>query len=580
MTHSMATFTIPNSQGQTRQNNRSETMGELLESFNLDLNKKLGKINTSKKLLKVLDAVTHLGSSDVIAFEFYKNFYYVLTNEELYRCSGNANPTVAANWSEVTQVNSAVSGISDLVVFNDFLLISNGSNAIYSWNGSAFANNWSTGKLTTTDADFAQMHVWRGSGDWLFVASNNKIHYYNATAGEYIITLPADQVVTCFSSGVSRTWVGTTSTSGGNAFVYEVLPGSVTDVLSDTGAVVATVPRPENAFEIEGTAVMSLEVIDNVPHAITEQGNIQAFNGAGFKTIVSFPFANTTETIGTNSVHPKGMVSYNNSLYINISTQRRIGNFNDYVLGCPSGIWEYNKLTGQLTHRFAFVNLDVNNGALETARVTSGPISIIDNEYALLLAGAEVGAETGGTSGMFADIGSQYGWFKTIEIESDSVADIYEAVYAKVKTMATGESVVVKYRILKLDSVFASGTLATPTTFNTTEDLSAITPNSDGLYDWELTDIHTGRVAQVVSVVQSASTYSVTVDQAIGTADTLVRAEFQNWTQSATSYQPEDGEVKQLGGFGTNPWIQFKVYLNGAIEMRQFMVKSNNKHGV
>ena len=577
----MATFTIPNSQGQIRQNNRSETFGEILESFSLDLNKKYGKINTSKKLLKVLDEDTDLQNAAVVSFAFYKAFYYLLTDDDLYRCSGSADPTVTGNWSEVTAMNASISSNSDMVVFNDLLLISNGSTAIYSFDGSSFANNYSTGKFTRTDADFAQMHVWRGSGDWLFVASNNKIHYYNATAGEYIITLPADQVVTCFSSGVSRTWVGTTSTSGGNAFVYEVLPGSVTDVLLDTGAVVATVPRPENAFEIEGTAVMSLEVINNVPHAITEQGNIQAFNGAGFKTIVSFPFANTTETIKTSAVHPKGMRAHNNSLYINISTERRAETLTDYVPNCPSGVWEYNSLTQQMHHRFAFVDVDTNNGALETNDALIGPITILDNEYALLLAGAQQATSTGGgQSGMFADIGSQYGWFKTIEIESGSVADIYEAVYAKVKTMATGESVVVKYRTLKLDSVFASGALATPTTFNTTEDLSAITPNSDGLYDWELTDIHTGRVAQVVSVVQSASTYSVTVDQAIGTADTLVRAEFQNWTQSATSYQPEDGEVKQLGGFGTNPWIQFKVYLNGAIEMRQFMVKSNNKHGV
>jgi hypothetical protein len=327
---------------------------------------------------------------------------------------------------------------------------------------------------------------------------------------------------------------------------------------------------------------MSIDVLNGLPHIVTEQGNVQAFNGAGFTTVAVFPFANTTETIKTSAVHPKGMRAHNNSLYINISTERRADTLDDYVPNCPSGVWEYNSLTQQMHHRFAFVDVDTNNGALETNSALIGPLSILDNEYALLLASTQqAGQGSGGSqSGMFADIGSQYGWFKTIEIESGSVDDAFEAVYAKAKTMAVGESVVVKYRTVKKDSVFASGALANTTTFNTTGDLSAITANTDGEYDWELTDIHTGRVAQVVSVTQSSSTYSVVIDQTIGAADTLVRAEFQNWTQSSTSYLPADGEIKQLGGFGSNPWVQLKVYLNGAIELRQLMVKSNTKHGV
>ena len=577
----MATFTIPNSQGQTRQNNRSETFGEILESFNLDLNKKLGKINTSKKLLKVLDEDTDLQNSSPVAFEFYKNAYYLLTDDELYRCSGSADPTVTDNWNEVTAMNASISSNSDMVVFDDLLLISNGGTSIYSFDGSTFENDYSTGKFTRTDADFAQMHVFRGDGDWLFVANNNKVQYYNTAQGEFIITLQPDQEVTGFCSGVSRVWAGTKSTSNSNAFVYEILPGAVSTRLDATGGTVASVPATENAFEVEGEAVMSIDVLNGLPHIVTEQGNLQAFNGAGFTTVAVFPFANTTETIKTSAVHPKGMRAHNNSLFINISTERRAETLTDYVPNCPSGVWEYNSLTQQMHHRFAFVDVDTNNGALETNDALIGPITILDNEYALLLAGAQQATSTGaGQSGMFADIGSQYGWFKTIEIESGSVDDAFEAVYAKAKTMADGESVVVKYRTVKKDSVFATGALANGTTFNTTDDLSAITANADGEYDWELTDIHTGRVAQVLAITQSTSTYSVTLDQSIGSASTQVRAEFQNWTQSSTSYLPEDGEIKQLGGFGINPWVQLKVYLDGAIEMRQLMVKSNTKHGV
>jgi len=223
------------------------------------------------------------------------------------------------------------------------------------------------------------------------------------------------------------------------------------------------------------------------------------------------------------------------------------------------------------------VDSDSNNGAFETDYAYSGPITILDNEYALLLAGTGI---KGSTEGVFADTGSQYGYFKTIEIESGTVQHAYERVYAKAKTMTSGEKINIKYRTVKKDRVTCDVAYQGTTQFNTTDDLSSITADVDDIYHWEAVDIHTGKTAQVIDVVASGSTYAVYVDGDIGTDGETGRIELQNWTKVNDDYDTDYGEIKSWGDFGVNPWIQFKVTLDGAIEMRQFMLKSNSKNEV
>ena len=552
----MAVFTIPNSQNEIRQNGRSD-YGEIVESFGLNLNKKFGKIFTSQKLVKILNEDTDLGNSIVIALDFFENDYYALTDDDLYRCDATTDPTVTGNWSEVTAITSATNSSSDLVVFDGKLLISAGS-SIYSWDGSTFANNWNSGKISSLTAA-AQMHVHRGGAETLFVLDQNTVKYWNTDAGQSTVELQTDLTATCVTSGVNAIWVGTSSESGTNAYVYEIYVGEQIDAA----------PVARNAYKVEGKAVMAIEVIDNVPYIVTEKGNIQAFNGAGFSTVASFPFANTTEVINTDSVTPNGMKLHNNSLYINIATDLR-GSGEDYAVNTPSGIWEFNRITGQLTHRFGFVESSSDKGALHLDDGIAGAVYIMDNQYGLLLASA-LNAKSGASSGLYCDTGGSYGYFITGEINSDTVADAYESIYTKAKTLSVDESIEIKYRTRKIDREFADMTAAGTDVINTTDTFTNVAVG------WEVTDIHTGKTAHITAITESTNTISMKLDRDIATAGASLRCVFHNWSLIADEYTSADGEVKRNGGFGTNPWIQFKVILDGDIEMRQFMVKSNSK---
>ena len=357
----MSTFTIPNSQGQTRQDNRGDTRGELWETFNIDLTTKLGKILSSKGGQQALNITDDLDGDRPVALSVYKAKYYVTTSNNSYTCNIDNDPADANNWAKDTTLSGAVSGSMDSTFFDGDMIISRGSN-MDRWDGSALTSAWwSSVSGTLASGDYHALHTHRGGQETIFVTDGNLVKYYNTTAGHSTVTLNASLTASCIDSGVNAVWVGTYTENSDSAYVYEIHVGEQAD-----GAPVA-----RNAFKVEGRAVLSISVIDNVPYIITDRGNLQAFNGAGFTTIAQLPMAFTDEqfqSITTYSVpadpndrpiHPKGMQPYNDSIYININTEKVNG---DYPMRTPSGIWEYNKTTGQFNNRFSLSDSASSNG--------------------------------------------------------------------------------------------------------------------------------------------------------------------------------------------------------------------------
>lgn len=579
----MATKKIPDDTKIIRQANRGEVFGDIVESFNLDLNSNMGKILTARKMVKVLDEDDLLGGVPQ-AFEIYDGQYWLVTDDDVYSCSVTNDPTDADNWSRETAIDAGDAGfISDAVVFDDLLLISTDDNII-SYNGSVDDVDWWTtvagGTALTGGSPGVPhiMHVTRGGAETLFVTDGNLVRYYNVAAGHSTVELQPDLVATCVASGVSSVWVGTYTESGSNAYVYEILVGQTANATA----------LAQNAFEIEGRSVLSIAVIDNVPYIVTEKGHIQGFTGQGFTTVASFPFAYTDETLDgvrpgqvqasnrSRPIHPKGMRAFNRSLFISINTTatRREGlsTIFDYAQKSANGVWEYNRDLNTLNHRFAFCETATDYGEKEGSG--SGPLLVIDNQYTLLLAG---GKTVSHNSGVFAENSAMnLGYFVTSEIESDSVADAFESVYLKAKTLQNDQTIALKYRTTKQDRQLFDGTFADSTTLNTTDDIIVAVGDEVSI----INGTNSSYIAHVIAVTQTVGTISMTLDSAIGTTGETVRAEANNWQLHPTTYTPADGEYKRFGLSATAPWIQYKVVLNGNIEFRQLLSKSNNKIGL
>ena len=577
----MGTFRIPNSAGQIVISDRSETTGQILESFSIDINNPFGKIKPSNKLVKVLDE-TDLDDSRLQALAVYKRQgsiaapeYYAITSGFVSTCATTQDPTDPSNWSKESGI--ATSGFgeeTDAVVFNDLLLISR-SQDILSWNESVDNDDyWTTVALggetgpSLTSGFPHTMHVHKGGLETLFVTNQNLVHYANTEAGHSTITLSTDQVATCLTSGVDAIWAGTYSTSSDSAYVYEIFIGQVSD---------DSTPIANRAFKIDGRAVLSMEVIDNIPYIITDKGNLQVFTGAGFKTIQRLPFAATSSVLDGMSignvdadntqrpVHPKGMRADNGSLFININTETDniADNLQDPMAKkTASGVWEYNSDTRQLHHRFTFANAATNNGS-ELHNFT-GPLMIVDSPYTFLMAGAEIHDTT---SGLFMETNSKYGYFITPEILSEVVQDAYTKLFIKATNAGT---INVKYRLKKKADQFATVTLANANTINTTDTLSVEVGDEVTIIDGSL---H-GAVAHITAVDTSATVTSMTLDTDIGTAGNTGTAEITNFKKFSKQYT-SDSEYEQWGSTEVNPWIQYKVEMIGDLEIRDFI--SNGK---
>jgi len=355
--------------------------------------------------------------------------------------------------------------------------------------------------------------------------------------------------------------------------VYEIYTGEVLDSSS--------VYR--QAYPINAQAVLAIWMKNNRPYIVTDKGEIQEFNGAGFSPIAYFPIRFDGKTLsgvqsgniqGANRsrpIHPRGVKVHEDSVYININLESEQ---NDYTVNSKahSGVWEYNYVTGQLTHRFAFAHTDESFGSSSSA--FAYPLLIVDNQYTFLMAGAANQTATTTDNVFMTTSATPQGYFVTKEIQTGTVEAAYESIYHKAKTMADGESIVSQYRTSKRDTVYGTLNWIDETTATTTDDFATV-------QDGELIRVSHGYAggdyANITSITKSTNTYTIKVDRSIGATGETSYVFSDNFLRVADTYTQEDGEVKRHGGFGTNPWCQFMVIMKGDIEYRQFISKDNSK---
>jgi hypothetical protein len=198
---------------------------------------------------------------------------------------------------------------------------------------------------------------------------------------------------------------------------------------------------------------------------------------------------------------------------------------------------------------------------------------IVNTEDTLLMAGGQI---SGSTSGVFmvSNTSTPYGMFITTEIDSQTVQDAIENAYIKAKTLASGESIVLKYRNRKQDRQLLTGTFSKTNTVNFASVLTNIAVGDEITL---LNGNNVGYTAHITEISTSLATTVLTLDEAIGTVGTSYLLEIQNWKKIDDVYTSADGEYKKIGVGDTNTWTQYKLMLNGAIELRQFASKGNAK---
>ena len=587
----MAKFEIPN-QGQIRQINKGDVFGELWGTYNIDLTSSPGKIKTSRQLYSSISE-EQMDNQDLLASVVYDGFIYnILSGSRFQYIASLRNPRISGSWTS-TEGSLDFGGETDAVVYDGKLLVSTGTNIAMNSNAGtpSFDADWWTNVLSGTALNNGVPHIMDVSNvgqETLFVTDGNLVRYYNATSGHSTVTLGAHLVACSIVTDYKATFVGTYSNSG-DARVYEIYVGEQLD----------SVPIARNSYKVDGSAVLSMDVIDGVVYIVTDRGHIQAFNGIAFVTVGSFPFAFDSVsidgmTIGNiaadnrnRGIHPKGMRAYDKSLFININTNNQLIDdlasnpsddddiFSNVVVNerSASGVWEFDTETRGLNHRYSlkYATNQVGFHRLQT----SAPILVLDNQYSRILTG---GRCVSTRTDIFLENPDQVptSYFISAEINSRNVQDAWNNLVLKAEQLRDGEVIEVKYRTTKNPHypTYVSGAFADANTFNTTEDLSMVAVGDE----IELIDgTYAGKMAHVTEINQSSSVYSVTLDRDIAVAGVSCYARFQNWKKAQIE---DNGQFTNVGLGEATTWVQFKVVMTGKIELRTFNNQGNSKNEV
>lgn len=580
----MAKRTIPNSRGQIRQVNEGDKFGELWSTFGIDLKTSLGKIKTSKRLDGTM-AEVQMDNDNVMAIATFEDKTWVFaTGNRRMNIFSYRNPRTSGSWVSASG-SSDYGQETDTALFNGFLLISTGTD-IQSYNGSSFDNDYWTNVLSGTALSVGKPHtleVINSGQETLFVTDDNVVRYYNTTAGHDSFTLQAEHVACSLTSSLDRVWAGT-YTNSGNALVYELAVGNTI---------------ASNAFEIDGQAVLSMATIDNTPYIVTDKGHIQAFNGVGFVTVGSFPFAFKSVVIDglfpgdiedsniERAIHPRGMRSQNETLFIYVNTHNELIDqlasnplddddiFDNQVVDerSPSGVWEFEAPTGNLNHRYALTHGSDSEGYHQLSQ--SGPILVTDNQYTKLLVGGRVESDR---TELFADATSgNYGYFVTPEYHTDSVTETFESVAISADQLVAGDKINLKYRTTKVKDypITSDVTWLESTIFTTTDTRMADASEGDEVEI--LSGTGAGKTAHITEII-GTTTIQVTVDSDIGGAlNTTSTVRVDNWILHPETYTEDDKENKVFGIGDNATMAQFKVVMDGDITINKLAVKGNSK---
>lgn len=574
----MTQFRIPNREGLIRQVNTGDSFGTLWASSNIDLISKFGKLKANK-LQKLILNNTFLSSERVYAGGFYDDSYFIATDDKIYECDKTTDPTDSANWSENSDSSGStpknIGHWSDMTVFGGAVLISGTTDINRLVPNSSFSRNWWTSTisgtaLSTTSAVPHMLAVSRGGQPTLFVTDGTNVRYYNSTIGHKTVALStahrANVVVTGDNTGA---FVGTYSINGGNALVYEIKVGE--ELLST--------PVARGAYEIDGQIALTMQYKNGIPYVVTERGAIQRFNGSSFVTIGEFPFyfgdqqlanvgigdINLDTTV--RPIHPRGSAIIDDSLFIYLRSNN-IGGTQPIDERTKSGIWEFNLRSFSLSHFSSLSNY--------TTQTRVGFVFPVTNASTKFLVSGEVESGTQGLWGLDTTT-TPTSYFVTPEIQSDSVVNTWIQALIEMHTLDTGETIKVKYRTERKPNlpIYASIAWADTTTFSTTS--SDFQYASVGDEVEVISGTGAGKLAHITAIEASASTYSVTLDTAIGTSGQTSYIRVDNFKEIEATATSADKEYKRIGTSITSSWIQYKVVLTGDVTMRKMLVTGNTK---
>lgn len=664
------------------QTNRSDELGSLWSTFNLDFQKNLGSMKLAEKLVSNTTATSQTGLGLPCAFEFFYGSWWAICDTMIFKNGSNlctssftkdnspyrvGSATTqfditepVANTMRVTynrtgtdpDIDSGTFPIGGTVYifadyFNDdnqgeFTITGSGNNYFEVSNPDVVPETnktiGSSGSISVYGGDLAENYekeisdlavfnnrIWStsdgvlfykerhysahgGYGDWIpldtdledgihkmaYLEKRDRLYYVDDldtvssvsktdtlanSSGDFYLNLDNDNLrITTIEGSSEYIWIGTMRVDDSTS-LGSLATGSK-GVIYQWDGISAQVSK---SYPLTTAGVMAMCIVKDIPYAIDTEGRILKYTGYSFEEIQRLPVLNiafydtTDNSFSDKFIHYNGMVpTKNDTILFAIDNNNHSNGIYENI---PSGIWELDLSTNNLTHKYS-VTLNADGNATTTdfgqnriseigaIKVNSLTNSSSSSGRGSLFVGAQyykdasttetailIDSPQGGTSKYE---GQKRGYFVTTWYESPEVESTWTKIWATYKRFKNStDKIIFKYRLEEEDPIEATITWTSTSTFTTTTNISAYAG-----YEAEIIQgTGSGACTNITSVTELAGTYTVTIDTAISGVTGTAKARFQKWKKI---YPVASGTVKsytEMPFDATNVRIQIKGIL-------------------
>lgn len=590
------------------QTNRSDVLGSLWSTFNIDLQSNLGKMRVAQKLVTISTTADDADLGLASAFEYFDDRWWAICGAKVFK---NSSDSLTSSFSEDASTGAQVDYTarkSDLAVFNDRLWSTTTDNLYSKASGSG------TGDWTSRDAlggGIHQMAYFKKYNRLYYVDGGDSISSIDTadvvanSLGDYFIDLGSavSKNITCIKANSNSIWIGTRSQS--NSASGLGTEGSIMQWDGISSQISAE-------YKIESAGVLAIVILDDIPYAIDSEGRILQFTGYSFKEISRLPIQRTL-LLGADAtgddllfVHYNGISATKNNTIAILVDNCNGDNALTINENLPSGIWELDLSDGNLTHRYSATlkargsatitdfgqNRILGAGALKMNHLSSdsstGRASLVcgigyytnatDSSYGIFIdspAGATTDYE-GQKRGYAITT-----WFDAIELVDNWI----RLSEAHKRFLSATDKMIFKYRLTEEAPIYATITWVDTTHFTTTIDISAYGQTQspfEGTIGGEVEVIQGtggGACVHITNISLVAGTYTVTVDNAVtGVTTGTAKARFQKWIKMLPESSGQVQSYSQMDITKANTRIQIKMVMEftGDNEFMKFVLFSRN----
>jgi len=572
------------------QTNRSDDLGSLWSTLNLDFQSNLGTMRVAPRLKKNTNTTDQANLGEPVAFKYF-GVFHAIAGGRIFVGGTSANDVFTPDTA--TNSQTSYSALSDLQIFNG-ILFSTTNTEIWSLDGAG--GTWtrrggaaplgSSSHMMTYFKKFNRLYV---IGDATNIYSLNTA-YTLVTSGDYALNLnsPNQQEVSiCMKATSDSIWIGAgtylNETGRGKIYQWDGISAQVT-----------------NEYILDANACMAILIHNDIPYAFDSNGALLKFNGSSFEEIGRLPnnnLVNQNYVVNTSFIHPNGLLATKNNTILALVRNRNNDSTSSIPENLPSGVWEWSSDFG-FTHKHSvsynpvasstITDYGQNRVAL-TGALSNGDALSSPTGTGTILVGVNYYTDaTNIVSGIFVDDSEntiqKKGYFVTTWFNSQQIEDKWARIWAVYRRfLASNDSIVLKYRLYEEEPIEATITWTSTTTFTTTTDVTAYSPTATGFNgtiggEVEITRGTGGAsCAHITSIVNNAGTYTVTLDTVITGVTGTATARFQKWIKLLPEITGQVKSWEQMAIGMNNTRIQIKGCLTftGDDEFQKFALVSN-----